>query len=453
MPCRPIWFILGAGSLQPGDGLLFTRLYEMLARLRQSMNGDSDAGSNRDEWLARRWDSSVWRLTLRGVADHLYPDYADALWDYSTGGKPDIVEAVSGNRHRRLCRALQDHCRRRERRDPLHGKWILEQQCFSDLILCLPPHVWELDQRESDGLRLWLVADHLEGHHREGFRKRLPVGRSPRCLVRPQPGLAADQVEFLFGKGVYLPEPDESPAYHLLPSLDDEPVQLPPLGLWYDKVYTERPAGFYMNQGFLLLTPEGQGPLPVPGWRGPDDAYLLIRHRSENDWKASGPDSVSVRYWPAPAGAWGFECKPAAGQGTQVLTLKLLPNVTAGAVDAGKTRMPGAAPAASPYTLEMEAVALPGLSLEDQPDLLRWTLWLDADGMLATPEQVARDSTDLIALSLDQRGLRLACPPATPQVVGARVLDQFQIGGTDAWLFPCAVPGLRGLLGLASPTR
>ena len=431
----------------------------MFTRRRPDLIGDPapTPDHRRNEWLPRRWDSSVWRLTLRGVSDHLN---ADALWDYSTGSGPAIVESVSGDRHRRLRRALVDHCHWRERRDALHGKLMREQQPFSDLILCLPPLAWERDQREEGGLNLKCVAQNLEWHHKQGFRKGQHAGRLPHCLVRPQPGLAEDQVEFLFGKAVYLPDPDESPAYHLVPSLGDDYVELPTLGLWYgkgsdkvsDRVYKELPAGFYENQQWLLLTPEGQGPLPVPGWHEAADAYLLICRTGQDDWKPFCPDSVKVRVWRAPAGAWVFELKPAQGQGGQVLTLELQPNVAASAMDAGKTRMPGAAPAVSPYTLELEAVALPDLALEQPPNLLSWTLWLDADGTLATPEQVARDRTDLIALRLDKRGLQLTCPAASPQGVGARVPDQLQVGDTEAWLLPSTIPGVRGLLDLASPT-
>jgi len=425
-------------------------MVDFINRVRQALggSGDSSVSYRRNEWLPPNDDHLLWNLTLSGVED---PLDADALWDNSGGSGRHIRELSSGEPNRRLCRALQDHRRWVRLSDPNHGRWVLGDRCFTDVILSIPQTTWDQDIRATGGERIEVAAQNLIFRHREAFKASLPTGRPPRYLLRPDPQLPDDRVVSLFGPAVFLPDPEDRPAFNLLPSLNQAPLVLESLR-WLPTGETHaQPPGFYADQECLLLTPEGRGPIPVPGWHTPDDAYLLLRRTGVNEWAAYGS---SGNDWKASerrhGDGWIFELRSPDGQAKQILSLELAPahlGQQQAVGDAGGTLIPGLPSPVSPYTLELEAIALPAL----HQGLRQWTIWLGQDGTLATPEQIGRHPDALIRVQLDGRGLSLAIPGEPLQTLGEHLTEPVEIGQTDAKLLPFESPGGRGLLSLPRP--
>lgn len=412
-------------------------LKRILDPLRQGLQADR-APERRREWLTPALGGRLWRLTLAGVTDHLDPD---GLWDSGAGSNRSLVEADSRDPHRRLHRALQDHRRwlKRPEAGP-GGRQVLEGRCFTDLIIGLPPTVWARDLAEHDGQGAAVLAQNLAWHHARAFPEA--QDRPARCLVRPRPGLASDQIECLFGRGVYLPNPTAEPAFLVLPALDGDPVVLPPLAGAREtgEITGQQPAAFYADQETLLLSAGADGPVGLPDWQAPAGHYLLLQRSGPDAWQARGPDDRELPVRRGPAGAWLIELRPAAGQ---ALALELRAHRTGPAVAGGSTVLPGAAAATRPETLALMGIILPPLAA----GLRRWTLWLDADGNLASAEQVARAEPGLIALELDQRGLRLCLPDAAPEPLGRAIESPRPFAGAELCRAP--LPGQPGLLRLS----
>ncbi|EXJ14146.1 hypothetical protein [Imhoffiella purpurea] len=422
---------------------------DFIDRFRHSLGGSGAPNHyRRDEWLPPYNDHLLWQLRLTGVEDPLDPD---ALWDNSGGSGRHIQESSSGEAGKRLCRALQDHRRWVRLNDPGHGRWILGHRCFTDVILHIPRQTWDQDIRTTGGERIEVAAQNLIFRHQQDFKSSLPTGRQPRYLLRPDSRLPANEVLFLFGPAVFLPDPQDQPVFDLQPSLDKAPLVLDSLQWLPSKHAQAQPPGFYADQECLLLTPEGSGPIPLPGWRTEDDTYLFLRRTGENDWAVY---SDSSREWQASerrqGDRWIFELRSPDGHESQHLALELVPASVSrfqSYGDAGGTLIPGLPSPVSPYTLELEAILLPSL----HQGLRQWTIWLEPEGTPATPERIGRHPDDLIRLQLDGRGISLAIPGRPLLTLGDRIAEPVEIGQTDAKLLPFELPGSHGLLSLPRP--
>jgi hypothetical protein len=100
------------------------------------------------------------------------------------------------------------------------------------------------------------------------------------------------------------------------------------------------------------------------------------------------------------------------------------------------------------YVLQLEALALPHLV----PGLIKWSLWLNKFGILATAEQIKHQPEELIKLECDETGLQLHLPATPASLIGKKITEPLPIGTTDASLLPFAVAGRIGVLKFAKPT-
>lgn len=393
----------------------------------------------RHEWLPETLDGLVWRLELSGVID---PLDADALWDTTSGGGAKILEVISQVPDRRLRRALEDHRRWRKQTELLKGKQTLVGQCFTDIIVEVPQHVWGRNLRNG-GVLIEMLAHNLRFHHQRDLQQSLPKARPPRYLVRPNPNLAQDRVVMLFGPGVYLAAlPDEevssTPAFEVSPALNDGPLTLPPLQVPYDHGFTRQPVGFYDDQECLVLTPEGQGPFPIPGWKSNQGVYLLLLRVGENEWNAfstQGQQRWLVRSKPLVRGVWRCELRDTTDDQAPVLSVELRPQSQAQpspAATFGYTLMPGFPSPVSPYFLELEGVVLPRLL----GGLRQWTLWLEPGVGLASPELIAQWSDRLTKLRLDMNGLWLMRPDQSSLSLGSAITAPLEVDGEGSILEP-----------------
>lgn len=417
---------------------MFTQIKNAVSDLRRIINTGLIMSHSRKEWLPSFCNGLIWRLELCGLTDTLN---ADAVWDRAAGSGRSIVEVGSGKPELRLYQALKDHQRWRGRQDAVHGKRVQNAQCYTDVIVCLPEDVWREDLNRTGGEVITAMLHNLCWYHQEAFKQDL-AKRQPRYLVRLETDLALDRIKFLFGNGVYLPNVNDSPMLHVVLTLGDTPIAAPLWNLLQDNFLPlGRPTGFYADQECLLFTSEGQGPLSVPGWHGPPAAYLLVRRVGDNNWLASSDNAGRTKAW-LRDGIWCFERRPFNTVDDQVLSLKLAPAVSNKSDTIIFERFK--------YVLQFEALALPQLSLV--PGLSKWSLWLNASGMLATAEQMQHELSNLINLNFDDNGLQLCLPGESPQLLGKKITTAVLIGNTGATLLPIDLYGRIGLLQFSQPT-
>lgn len=416
---------------------MLTQVKHTIFNLRQHLNTNLSSSHTRKEWLPSFCNGLIWRLELCGITDAFN---ADALWDRTTGSGRSITEASSGKTELRLHQALRDHQRWRGRQDAKHGRRIQSAQCFTDVVVCLPENVWKDDLNRTGGETINATIHNLSWHHQQDFKQDLAPGRQPRYLVRLEPNLAADRIIFLFGNGIYLPTDKDTPLLHIVPSIDDMPVASPRLNLLQDNFLPlGQPTGFYADQECLLFTPQDQGPLSLASWHAAADAYLLVRRIGDNNWLASSDNGGVAKAWQQD-GIWCFERRPNNGTDGQTLSFKLAPAIVKqdGTIAFERFR----------YVLQLEALALPHLV----PGLIKWSLWLNKFGMLATVEQIKHQPEELIKLDCDETGLQLHLPATPVSFIGKKITEPLPIGTTDAILLPFAVAGRIGVLKFAKPT-
>ncbi|MFZ1643334.1 MAG: hypothetical protein WAV07_18260 [Candidatus Contendobacter sp.] len=398
----------------------------MFTKLRMNLESNDQPPYRSGEWLTPLYKNLLWRLELIVKDPPIEKLDADALWSKSTGG--GTITEKHGKTQGRLQQALMNHCHWKSQKDSC-GKRFQEMKTFTDVILCLPHHVYQDAVIHEQG-RLNDLLDNLAWHHERDFQDSLLEGRKPRYLARPDPQLEDHNIAFLFGPSVYIPDPEE-PAFQVLLSLDGRLVELPSLEFWRDQQSHRLPISFYAGQECLLLVPEqGEGMISIPGWQAPNEkTYLLLRRVGEK-WDAFLWDSS--RYIPnAPkrtsAGIWYFTI-PLNDHQTLVLEIAPQPEVAATQHNASYTVIPGLPDPVSPYALVLEVVGLPTLFRNQQQYLRQWTLWLDPDGGFASPAAImGKQQKQLAHLSLNQNGLLFTDEAGVSTPLGERINNQQEI--------------------------
>ena len=369
---------------------------------------------------------------------------ADALWDRFSGSGRNIVEVSSGKSELRLYQALRDHQRWSGRADTIHGKRILNAQCFTDVIVGISETVWNEDLNRTSGEIIKGILHNLCFNHKDYFKQDLSSGQQPRYLVQLEPNLPKDRIKFLFGNGICLPNIDNEKRkqFDLILTLGDTPIPTPKWNLWYllqdNLLQLKEAIGFYTNQNCLLFTPQNQNLLSIPDWQAPKSAYLLIR-RDKDNWSASSDNGGRAKSWLRDS-MWHFERKPTNASDGKILSIRLVtPTNNTGTVIFENIR----------YVLQLESLGLPQLSLVS--GLSKWSIWLNATGTLATVEQMQDEVDKLIIISLDDTGLQLHIPNEAPQLLGKKITEPLSISVTGAKLLPANIPGRIGVLQFSTP--
>lgn len=380
-------------------------MFKRIEKIRREIESKNPPPYRRKEWLSSPYKDLLWRLELN--FDKQPSEMLDdvALWD------GDL----------KLKKALEDHCHWMPQYEDSSGKWIQKERKFTDVILCLPDHIFrEVIIHESG--RLDNLLKNLAWHHKKDYPESLPEGREPRYLARPDSQLENHNVVFLFGRSIYIPDPEES-AFQVVVSLNGSNVILPNLEYWRNGNSYQLSNGFYSGQECMLFVPQqGEGLISIPGWQASDEkAYLLLR-RIGQKWDANLWDSGHYAPLNLPkitsAGIWYFTIPL---NDHKILTLKIAPQQEATAQHNASCTIipPGDLPnPVSPYALELETVGLPFLF----NDLQQWTLWFDPEGGFASSAAIMQQQQrPLACLSLNQNGLIFTDEAGVSKSLGTRI--------------------------------
>lgn len=360
---------------------------------------------NPGEWLPPIYKNLLWRLELIVKDPPIAKLDADALWSESRGGGK--IAEKQGNTSRRLHEALKDHCCFTEKQHP-SGKIILEKKPFTDVIVCLHPDVYHDALIEPGQARLNAFLHNLAFNHQDDFKGSLPNDRKPRYLAQPDPQLKKNNVAFLFGPSIYIPNPNES-ASRLELTLDEQRLRLFDIEFWRDEKIHTLSIQFYAGQESLLLTPQqGEnaistfGWISVLGWQAESaEMSLLLRRIDHDQWSAY---LGSKPYFPTETfeKTWAFNIPL---NGRQTLNI-VIDNTPPGPIRTGYL--------GESYYLALEAVCLPAYGN------LSWTLWLDEKGGLASSGTI-RGRQQLACLSLNQSGLSFTNEAGSTTSLGKRI--------------------------------
>lgn len=291
---------------------------------------------------------------------------------------------------------------------------------------------------EPGQARLNAFLHNLAFNHQDDFKGSLPNDRKPRYLAQLDPQLEKNNVAFLFGPSIYIPDPGESTS-RLALTLDEQRLRLFDVECWRDKKSHTLPIQFYAEQEFLLLVPQqGEnaictlGWISIPDWRAEStETGLLLRKIDHDQWSAY---LGSKPYFPTKT----FEKTSAFNiplNDRQTLTIEInsasQPQATTIQHNATRTVIFGITDPVSPYHLALEAVCLPAYGN------LSWTLWLDSKGGFASSTAI-RGRQQLARLSLNQSGLSFADEAGKTAFLGKRIEKPQKIALSTAaiWLLP-----------------
>lgn len=422
----------------------------MFTKIRDIIEGPGQPSRHSDEWLPAIYKNLFWRLELTVETPPIANLDADAFWSKDAGG--GTVTEKHGKTQRRLRQALTDHCHWTNQQNPQSGKLIKEKRTFTDVIVCLHPDVYNNALLAHEQTHINALLHNLAVNHAKDFQASLPKNRKPRYLARPDPRLEKNSVAFLFGPTVYIPDPGES-AFQIAPSLNGNHLLLPDLDSWRDGKSHRLPPVFYAGQEFLLLVPEdGEGLTPIPSWRPASrEPYLLLRRIGNEQWTVflGGTNQYFNSSRRALAGIWYFVI-PLDKNQTLALEIASQPGAATPQHNPGKTIVFGLTDPDSPYALTLEAVGLPALFR----GLRQWTLWLDSEGGIASPN--VAHGRQLASLSLNQSGLLFTDETGVSTALGKRIDQPREITLPSAarlMLLPSpeGLPHFVGLLRLSTP--
>lgn len=388
--------------------------------------GPDDAASSQAVALLQR---QVLSLTLARVSD-LFD--ADGLWSAQHTRKSRIRDKASGSPRYRLYAHLKAHKRKIHSQDPGSGRLLGLKRVHTDVVVQICPDIWMREIRTGEP-GFALLTTNLALRHREDFKRDLKaLERAPRYVVAPAEDLAADEVRFLFGSGIFVPDENDTlqarlsllgPSGERLEILDWEV---------YDQSgrLSQRPAGLYAEQRSICVRgPSGPALVPqvVQGWPSANRGFVqLSRPPAAALWRAYD-DSESSRCMDLngePFGNGGRRYRFVDGRERESLSLVLEPIAVEQAADAeaGVTGNPvnGAeaafttpldAPPAPSYLLRLVGISLPRVDgahrvrLSGGIELDGWRLWLDPLGGLADLEQT--DPSRFAMLTTDAASGRL----------------------------------------------
>ena len=166
--------------------------------------------------------------TLRKIADVFN---VDLLWNRVRGGQEGVVlmEAL-----KRYPRTLGDRQRQETR--------------YSHVVVRVPERDYVRDDRLEDGFGRRALLQELRRRHEQEMGDYLAERSMVRYRLEPDPMLRPGEVQFLFGRAIYLPSEGEKPAFWIQATTEKE-------NDWRDV------APIYPGQRLTLLNGEAKLPL------------------------------------------------------------------------------------------------------------------------------------------------------------------------------------------------
>ena len=357
-------------------------------------------------------------LTLTRVPDIFD---ADSLWSSQHVKKSAICDKATGSVRHRLYAHLKANKRKVHRQDPGSGRLLGSRRVYTDLVVQINRQRWTQEIRGGEP-GFAILTTNLALRHREDFKQDLKaLRRAPRYVVSPTPDLAANEVRFLFGSGIFVPDENDElitrlnltdPAGTRLEILDWEIYD--PSGSM-----VRRPGGLYSGQRSCFIRgPAGPSliPLVARDWPSGNAGFIqLSRPPAADHWRAyDDGETYRCINIEGESYARGRRYRFADTTGREALSLLLKPaDAESDPLEPSSTQptaevTPVAAPSADmqpSYLLRLVGIALPGIHGARRVrrsggiDLAGWRLWLDAEGGLADLDQT--DPSDLAMLSTD----------------------------------------------------
>jgi hypothetical protein len=407
------------------------------------MFGNSQAHARRDgNEPARSLDllaGQIMSLTLTRVHDVFD---ADGLWSPQHTKKSAIREKVSGSPRRRLHAHLKANKHKIPRRDPGTGRLLKLGCVYTDVVVQINPHVWMGEIRSGEP-GFAILTTNLALRHREDFKRDLKeAGRAPRYVVAPAADLTEDEVRFLFGTGIFVP--DENDTLLARVSLLDAAGKRLELLDWeiYDSsgAVLRRPMGLYAEQRSCFIRgPAGPPPIPLVArdWPRGNTGFVQLSHPpAAKHWRAyDDGEATRCQDEDGKPHAGGRRYRFLGSDGQEAISLLLEPlGAGPGVTDAVPTASApvGGSTEQPLFVLRLVGIALPRIGgsrqvrLREGVSLDSWRLWLDATGRLAT--QSTADPSTLAMLTGEAESGRLLARHAgsTELVEIARLPFQLQ---------------------------
>ena len=240
-------------------------------------------GSSTRPWLRNDGSERLFTLRLKQVENPLDPD---ALWEDEYGGGSSMIESISKSSTRRLKVALDAHRRLTPQKQEFDFA-VENMQVFSDVVVWLPSTLWHHSSREG-GERLFMLSEKLKYRHRTDFGDALYQQKPPCYAIMPLDSLAADEVMFQFGKGVFLPDSNaQQTATIKVLQTGKAPIALANWIFFEESQEIERPSALYSQQHFLLVAASHQeAALQSPYW--------LTQENADNPTPANGSIMVDT---------------------------------------------------------------------------------------------------------------------------------------------------------------
>jgi hypothetical protein len=341
---------------------------------------------------------------------------ADGLWSSQHTRKGSIRERETGSAGYRLYNHLKANKHKVQHRARGRARLIGQRRVFTDVLIQINRQVWAREIRTGEPL-FALLTNNIALRHQEDFRRDLrEIGRRPRYVVAPSDDLHADEVRFLFGPGIFIPDEDDIQEAEITLLGPNGERERPPCWDFYDEKgrHTARPSALYAGQRNLWLRGPA-GPTPIPliarGWPVGNTGFVQLgRFANAHDWHAYD-DGASLRCIdedgePYPGGRL-YRFIGTAGQDVMSLLVEELRRQDA---ESSPAPTPSADTEASAtetgpdplLALRLVAYALPRIDgphriiRQDGTDLTGWRLWLDAGGQVVDPRQTVVDSLAML---------------------------------------------------------
>ncbi|MEY4768511.1 MAG: hypothetical protein RL637_1150 [Pseudomonadota bacterium] len=446
-----------------------------------------------------QFDRCCYSLILKQIVNQ--HTNAEALWQKKFTAYPQICEKNSGNTQYRLCQALAKNPAMIHRYDDKLKRSRPEEFIYSDVLIWLPQAIIDRETRQNTGA-LSSLTTNLPVLHQDYFSATQWLAqRKPHYALLGSNLLAADEVGFQFGHGIYVAGREEIAQAELEAVYVDDQGQAHPFSPAISYlVDSQRPSAkiYPQQQTILLVKPREhlcyfEEKIP---WFSDICQHLQLQ-RQQQEWQlfanSHSGDAIQIQRRQQ-ADSWIFDCrdttvvghnadsaylrliiKPLAAHSINSSSLSTTPpvaeaqrpvinqatptNLTSASQSQpiwGRTLIPGLNQAQMSQTQSYRTVIpnqqtsplliLEGLALSriDHPQtrvsgLKQWTIWFDAEGNIVD----GHNSIDRHSLAAICANDRQACAYFKNALQNFSPLTQETIGylgGKILTILPSPIP-------------
>ncbi|MDG4553014.1 MAG: hypothetical protein P9E24_02010 [Candidatus Competibacter sp.] len=236
-------------------------------------------------------------VTLRAVPDIFNVEW---LWDRVRSGQEGVL----------LLEALKRHPRRIAR-----SSGQRQETYYSHVVIRISERDFVRDERLEDGFGRRLLLRELRRLHEQELGDHLAENATIRYRLEPDPALRPGEVQALFGRAIYLPADDETPAFRIEVTADGQSD-------WREV------GSIYPGQRLTLLNGDRRASsFAVVAWPFPGSESILLLRQS------GAPTQVSVMEEPPAClnltgdGQGGFVARDHRGRGLRLRVVALAADV------------------------------------------------------------------------------------------------------------------------------